>query len=27
VKMGGWQDVDVAKKLIVEAIERYKTQG
>ena len=27
VKMGGWQDVDVAKKLIVEAIERYKAQG
>lgn len=27
VKMGGWQDVDVAKKLIVEAIERYKTEG
>lgn len=24
VKIGGWQDVNVAKKLIVEAIERYK---
>jgi inorganic pyrophosphatase len=24
VKIGGWQDVDVAKRLIVEAIERYK---
>ena len=23
VKIGGWQDVDVAKRLIVEAIERY----
>jgi len=27
VKMGGWQDVDVAKKLILEAVERYKAQG
>jgi len=27
VKIAGWQDVDVAKKLIVEAIERYKAQG
>jgi inorganic pyrophosphatase len=26
VKIEGWQDVDVAKKLIVEAIERYKAQ-
>ena len=26
VKIGGWQDVDVAKKLIVEAIERYQAQ-
>ncbi len=26
VKIGGWQDVDVAKKLIVEAIDRYKAQ-
>jgi len=25
VKIGGWQDVTIAKKLIVEAIERYKT--
>jgi inorganic pyrophosphatase len=27
VKMGGWQNVDIAKKLILEAIERYKSQG
>lgn len=27
VKIGGWQDVSVAKKLIVEAIERYKAQA
>jgi inorganic pyrophosphatase len=27
VKISGWQDVNVAKKLIVEAIERYKAQG
>ena len=27
VKIGGWQDVSVAKKLIVEAIERYKAEG
>ncbi|MBW6423945.1 inorganic diphosphatase [Rhizobium sp. XQZ8] len=27
VKIEGWQDVDVAKRLIVEAIERYKAQG
>jgi inorganic pyrophosphatase len=26
VKIEGWQDVDVAKKLIVEAIERYQAQ-
>ena len=26
VKIGGWQDVDVAKRLIVEAIDRYKAQ-
>ena len=26
VKIAGWQDVDVAKKLIVEAIERYNAQ-
>ncbi|MGE7369609.1 inorganic diphosphatase [Neorhizobium sp. NPDC001467] len=26
VKIGGWQGVDVAKKLIVEAIERYNAQ-
>ncbi|EUB97452.1 Inorganic pyrophosphatase [Rhizobium sp. CF080] len=26
VKIGGWQNVDVAKTLIVEAIERYKAQ-
>ncbi|MDQ0137350.1 inorganic pyrophosphatase [Neorhizobium galegae] len=26
VKIGGWQNVDVAKTLIVEAIERYKVQ-
>lgn len=27
VKIGGWQDVTVAKKLIVEAIERYQAEG
>ena len=26
VKIGGWQNVDVAKTLIIEAIERYKAQ-
>ncbi|WP_105441127.1 inorganic diphosphatase [Neorhizobium sp. T25_13] len=26
VKIGGWQNVDVAKMLIIEAIERYKAQ-
>ncbi|ATN36332.1 inorganic pyrophosphatase [Rhizobium sp. ACO-34A] len=26
VKIGGWQDVSVAKRLIVEAIERYNAQ-
>jgi inorganic pyrophosphatase len=26
VKIAGWQDVDVAKKLIVEAVERYNAQ-
>ena len=26
VKIGGWQDVTVAKKLIVEAVERYNAQ-
>jgi len=27
VKIAGWQGVDVAKKMIVEAIERYNKQG
>ncbi|MFB9953180.1 inorganic diphosphatase [Rhizobium puerariae] len=26
VKIGGWQDVNVAKKLILEAVERYNAQ-
>jgi len=26
VKIGGWQGVDVAKKLIIEAIDRYKAE-